>query len=138
MIKLKHVPQEWKDSTIVVIRKPEKPDYTVTGAYRPIALLDTIGKVLASCITEDLLAFTDKMSLLPPMQFGCRPGRTTTDTLHYTISFIKNAWQGRDEVVALFLDIKVAFPSVYLEWLTHSMRERGGPKVYTEWYKEML
>lgn len=42
---LKYFPQEWKDSTIVVLRKPGKADYTNPSAYRPIALLDTIGKV---------------------------------------------------------------------------------------------
>lgn len=137
-MRLSYLPQEWKDSTIVIIRKPGKPDYAVPGAYRPIALLDTIGKVLAACITEDLLAFTDKCALLPPTQFGCRPGRTTTDALHYATSFIKNAWRAGDEVVALFMDIKAAFPSVYPEWLVHGMRCRGIPKEYTEWYKEML
>lgn len=137
-VRLKYVPQEWKDSIIVVIRKPGKPDYAMTGAYRPIALLDTIGKVLAACITEDLLAFADKCELLPPTQFGCRPGRTTTDALHYAVGFIKIAWRAGDEVIALFMDIKAAFPSVYPEWLVHGMRQRGIPKEYTEWYKELL
>lgn len=89
-------------------------------------------------MAEDLLAAADKKSMLPPTQFGCRPGRTTTDALHHAISFMKNAWRGGDEVVALFLDIKAAFPSIYPEWLTYSMRQRGVPKAYTEWYKEML
>lgn len=43
--RLQYFPQEWKDSTIIVLRKPGKADYAEPNAYRPIALLDTIGKV---------------------------------------------------------------------------------------------
>lgn len=137
-IRLKYVPQEWKDSTIVVIRKPGKPDYAEAGAYRPIALLDTIGKVMASCVAEDLLYYADKYTLLPQTQFGCRPGQTTIDALHYAVSFIKKAWRAGDEVIALFMDIKAAFPSVYPEWCIHELREKGIPKDYTNWYQELL
>lgn len=54
--RLKYFPQERKDSTIIVMRKPGKKDYAEPSAYRPIALLDTIGKVLSACVSEDLLA----------------------------------------------------------------------------------
>ncbi|KAA1478292.1 hypothetical protein DENSPDRAFT_748331, partial [Dentipellis sp. KUC8613] len=39
-------PSEWKDSTTVVLRKPGKSDYSLPGAYRPIALIRTISKIL--------------------------------------------------------------------------------------------
>jgi hypothetical protein len=35
----------WKDFTTVVLRKPNKPSYTVPKAYRPIALLSSLAKV---------------------------------------------------------------------------------------------
>lgn len=133
-----YFPQEWKDSEIIVLRKPGKPDYAEPNAYRPIALLDTIGKVLSSCVSEDLLAFAEKYSLLPPTQFGCRPGHTTTDALQHAMSFIKNAWRGGEEVAALFLDIKAAFPSVLPEWLAHGMRKRGVPQRYTDWLTKVM
>ena len=122
----------------MILRKPGKPDYTNPNAYRPIALLDTIGKVLSSCASEDILYYADKHTLLPHTQFGCRPGRTTTDAIQHTVSFIKNAWRAGEEVAALFLDIKAAFPSVLPEWMVHSMRKRGVPKQYTDWFSEVL
>lgn len=39
-------PQRFKESTTLVFRKPQKPNYNTPKAYRPIALLNTIGKVL--------------------------------------------------------------------------------------------
>ncbi|KAF8594195.1 hypothetical protein BDV93DRAFT_459492, partial [Ceratobasidium sp. AG-I] len=44
--RLKHYPESWKQSTTVVLRKPDRPDYTVPKAYRPIALLNVISKIL--------------------------------------------------------------------------------------------
>ncbi|KAF8597946.1 hypothetical protein BDV93DRAFT_426352, partial [Ceratobasidium sp. AG-I] len=44
--RLKHYPDAWKLSTTVVLRKPDRPDYTAPKAYRPIALLNVISKIL--------------------------------------------------------------------------------------------
>ena len=65
-----------------VIHKLGKSDYTVPGAYRPIALLDTLGKILSSCVAEDIIKMAEIHHLLPKNQFGCCPGCTTTDALH--------------------------------------------------------
>ncbi|KAG2000769.1 hypothetical protein GB937_010855, partial [Aspergillus fischeri] len=45
-LSLGYCPKHFRESTTVVIRKPGKPDYTTPKAYRPIALLSTIGKAL--------------------------------------------------------------------------------------------
>jgi len=53
-INLSHHPKAWRRAIIVVLRKPEKPDYTVPNAYRPISLLNTLGKLLESVIARRL------------------------------------------------------------------------------------
>ena len=68
---LETYPAQWCNSITQVLRKPGKPNYTVPGAYRPIALLDTIGKVLSSCIAEDLVLLSEKHQLLPNNHYGC-------------------------------------------------------------------
>ena len=47
-----HYPACFKKTTTIVLRKPNKPDYTKPNAYRPIALENTIGKVLESVMAE--------------------------------------------------------------------------------------
>jgi len=47
-------PETWKEFATVVLRKPSKADYTIPNAYRPIALLDVIAKVLSTCVKETL------------------------------------------------------------------------------------
>jgi hypothetical protein len=66
-------PEEWKNSITLVVRKPAKASYVDPGAYRPIALLDTIGKVLSACVAEDLSKYAEIHNLLPRNHFGCRP-----------------------------------------------------------------
>ena len=126
-------PEEWRNFTTAVLRKHGKTDYTVAKAYRPIALLDVIAKVLSSCVKETLLFFAEKLGLLADTQFGSRAGRTTTDSIHLVVNFVKDAWRRGDEVAGLFLDIKGAFPNTVVARLLHDMRMAGVPKQYTDW-----
>jgi hypothetical protein len=51
-INISHFPTAFKSTTTVIIRKPGKPDYTKANAYRPIALENTLGKIIESVVTE--------------------------------------------------------------------------------------
>jgi hypothetical protein len=123
----------WKEFVSVVLRKPGKTDHTIPNAYRPIALLDVIAKVLSRCVKETLEYHTEKLQLLPQSQFGGRPGRSATDSIHILVNFIMDAWRRGKVVAALFLDVKSAFPSTSVKRLVHNMRMRGIPKEYTDW-----
>lgn len=79
---LRWYPEEWKHFKTVVLRKPERPDYRLAKAYRSIALLDNLGKILSTCVAEHLVFETERLKLLPEEQFGGRPGRSTTDRMH--------------------------------------------------------
>jgi len=72
----------------VMLRKPGKSDYSLPNAHQPVALLNTISKVLSACMAEDLTNAVEEHSLLPSKHFGCRPGRTTMDSLHYVTKFM--------------------------------------------------
>jgi hypothetical protein len=47
-LNLKHHP--WHSSKVIVILKPNKPDYGIAKAYRPISLMECLGKVLEQVI----------------------------------------------------------------------------------------
>ena len=101
----------WKRFTTVVLRKPGKPRYDIPKAYRPIALLNTMGKVLTSIVAEQLTYYTERYTLLPHLHFGGRPARTTSDAIHYLVYMIKDAWRKKQVTSVLFLDIEGAFPN---------------------------
>src|SRR6187402_3869362 len=51
---LGHFPARFKEARTVVLRKPGKPSYSEPGAWRPIALLNTIGKLIESLMAKRL------------------------------------------------------------------------------------
>ena len=63
-INLGHYPRQWRRARIVVLRKPNKPDYAIPGAYRPISLLNTLGKVLEVVIAKCLSYYAETYNLL--------------------------------------------------------------------------
>ena len=50
-------------------------------AYHPIGLMDTILKVFSMLCAKYIPYLAKKHKLLPPTQFGGRPGRNTTDAM---------------------------------------------------------
>ncbi|KAJ8579809.1 hypothetical protein M405DRAFT_699477, partial [Rhizopogon salebrosus TDB-379] len=60
----------WRDFTTVVLRKPGKPDYTVAGAYRPIALLNSMCKLLTAIVADQMTYLLEHHELLPSTHFG--------------------------------------------------------------------
>src|SRR6266496_1243388 len=53
-VQLGHFPAPFKRTITLALRKPAKPDYTKPNAYRPIALENTLGKILESVMAETL------------------------------------------------------------------------------------
>ncbi|KAJ6539799.1 hypothetical protein DFH09DRAFT_929976, partial [Mycena vulgaris] len=51
-LRLGHFPNSWKIFIPATLRKPGKSDYTVPGAFRPIAEEECLGKVIESVITD--------------------------------------------------------------------------------------
>ncbi len=68
--KLGYHPKPFREGYTVTIRKPEKPSYTVAAGYRPIALLNTMGKLLEAVIAAEIGKITEEHHLLPETQMG--------------------------------------------------------------------
>jgi hypothetical protein len=136
--RLGHYPSNWKVYDTIVLRKPERKDYTLPNAYRPICLLKTIAKPLSIVVTEYISHLAEKHHLLPNTHFGFRPGRATTDALLAVDKFVKDAWFKGDVVTGLFLDVKGAFPSVHIPRMTADLRRKGIPERITKWLKKKL
>ena len=112
--------------------------YNVPKAYRPIALLNTMWKVLAALIADHLMYLTEKFHLLPSHHFRGRPGRTTTDTVLLVSHKIKNVWRQGNVTSILFLDVEGAFLNAIPSRLVHNLRKRHIPRKYTEFIAGML
>jgi len=54
----------WREATTVICAKIGKPDYSVPKAYRPIALLNCLGKILEKLMATRLAYLSETHSLL--------------------------------------------------------------------------
>ncbi|EMD86559.1 hypothetical protein COCHEDRAFT_53746, partial [Bipolaris maydis C5] len=63
-LRLGYCPSHFRESTTVVLRKPGKDNYTVPKAYRPIALLNTVGKVMDAIIARRISHLVETQHVL--------------------------------------------------------------------------
>lgn len=123
-IRIQHCPQHFKHSTTVVIPKPGKATYRETKSYRPIALMNTIGKMLDSVIATRLQYYAENYQLLPRHHTGGRKATSCEHALHLLVEKVHTAW-GRGEVASLLmLDVTGAFDNVSHQRLLHNLRKR--------------
>jgi len=83
---LGHFLARFKEARTVVLRKPGKPSYSNPGAWWPIVLLNTIGKLIKSLIAKRLSWAAEEYKLFPDTQIGARPGRLTEIALELFIA----------------------------------------------------
>ena len=109
-------PQEFKEAISVIILKPKKDDYSVPKAYRPIALLNTLGKLLTKIIANRLQFDSIANNLLHAGQFGGIQKHATDDVGVLLMDFISSHRDQGLHTSVLALDIAQFFPS-----LSHSV-----------------
>jgi Reverse transcriptase (RNA-dependent DNA polymerase)/Endonuclease-reverse transcriptase len=137
-LRIGHFPKPFKQTTTVVIRKPSRPDYTKVKAYRPIALENTIGKVMESVITDIISYLTETHELLPPHHYGGRPGRSAEDAMMIMSESIYKTWKEKKIYTAVFMDVAGAFNNVHHKRLIHNLRKRRIPHAISLWITSFL
>jgi len=121
-----------------MLRKPGKPRYDIPKAYRLIALMNMIGKLLLAVVAKDLVYMCEKHSPLPDNHFGGQPGRCTSDTMHLMVHKIKAAWRHHNVAAVLFLDVGGAFPNAVTACLLHNLCACQIPEEYVLFIDRML
>ncbi len=131
---LQHLPAFLKTSRTIVLRKPGKGSYEAPSAWRPIALLKTIGKVVEKLIAKRIRSAAEEHQLLHPSQMGARAARSTSTALELLTSIVQTVWrEGKGQVASLLsLDISGAFPIVNHIRLIATMRKLGFPS----WFQQ--
>ncbi|MBW0506596.1 hypothetical protein O181_046311 [Austropuccinia psidii MF-1] len=117
----------WKEAPTAIIRKVAKEDYTHPNAYRPIALLNTLGKLFEKIINNILTHWAHQTNIIHPGHVGARPGRSINNAFVMLTSWIHHKWREGKMVMGIFLDVKSAYPSVQKERLIHKLEKKGCP-----------
>ncbi|MBE7189345.1 reverse transcriptase domain-containing protein [Jatrophihabitans endophyticus] len=125
-VRLGHMPAKWRHQIIVVLRKPNKPDYSLPKAYRPIALRRTLAKGLEKVIARRLAYYGDR-GALPKEHYGGRAGRSCEDVLVGMFDWISARMRGSEHVLGYSTDISGAFPGARARPLLDALERRGIP-----------
>ncbi|KAJ5720222.1 uncharacterized protein N7483_008156 [Penicillium malachiteum] len=67
-------PRHFQESTTVTLRKGGPRDYLMPKSYRPIALMNTLGKLLEAVVASRISYAVEEHSLLPKTHLGGRKG----------------------------------------------------------------
>ncbi|KAF8690259.1 hypothetical protein AX14_003041 [Amanita brunnescens Koide BX004] len=105
-------PSYFKDSQSVIIPKPNKPDYSVPKAYRPIALLNTLGKLLTKILANRLQHDAAEFGLLHRDQFGGIQKHSTIDAGLSLVDFISEHRERGWHTSVCAIDVAQFFPSL--------------------------
>jgi hypothetical protein len=126
-------PDAFKTATIVVIRKPGKPDYTRAGAYRPISLLPTMAKLLEGLVAGRILRAAELSDVIASGHWGGRPHRSTGDALTRLVQFVRDGLRRNDHVGLVALDVEGAYNCVDRDVLCRDLGSRGIPSQVVAW-----
>lgn len=124
-------PNMWKKQKLILIPKPGKT-LGEPGSYRPICLLDTIGKCLERIIYSRIQKVIEETDGISQMQFGFRKAKSTVDAIKLVVETAKKAIEGkgirRKYCAIVTLDIKNAFNSAGWDHIIRSLRRLNIPE----------
>jgi hypothetical protein len=133
LMQLACVPRLWKVATIVVLRKPNKLDYTKAKAYRPISLLRTMAKALEAIVATRLSYVVERYNLLLTNYIGGRRRRSSEQAVMVLVEAIREAWRANKVLSLVTFDVQGAFNGVHLEVLRTRLLQRKVLKRLAEW-----
>lgn len=113
---LNYWPSSFKMAKIIPILKAGKSPVDAQN-YRPISLLNAIGKIFERIIYHRLIEFIEDKNLLPPFQFGFRKGHSTVHQAIRIKQHITRNKRFRKSTGMILLDIEKAFDSIWHDGL---------------------
>lgn len=122
-----HFPTAWKHAKVISILKPGKPP-TDPSSYRPISLLNILGKVFERTIQARLKVFIADKHIIPPAQFGFTEGTSTEHQLLRLTNKISHGFNNNSHTAVVFLDVAKAFDKVWHAGLLFKLAKQDCPR----------
>lgn len=129
-------PRLLKKSISVVIPKPNRDDYSNPKNYRPIVLLNCVGKLLEKVVAARMQFDAQKWGILHPNQFGGTIMHSTTDAGIQLVQHVRAAWDQGIETTMLLFDVSQFFPSVRPDLLIRILQKQGFNDILCSWFRD--
>ena len=130
-------PKDWNTGTIIPISKVDITKVEPKN-FRPICLLSIVGKLFERIINERLMELTELRQILPCYQNGFRKRKNTVLNLRQLQRIIYEAFEGKNKVLAVFLDVKKAYDCVDRKRLLEIIEYLGVKGKVLTWLKHFL
>jgi hypothetical protein len=137
-LSLGHHPARWREAKVVAIPKPDKPDYSLPKAHRPISLLETMSKLLEKAITKCMQHDIVKHELIHANQFGGRAHSSCLDTGLALIHDVQDAHKRGLKVGILLFDVRGFFDNINHGHMTAILENLGYPPELVRWSAAFL
>src|SRR6202789_2695412 len=137
-LKAGHHPRLWKEAIVSVIPKPKRADYTLAKNFRPISLLECLGKLLEKVVAKLIYRDMSKHALIPTTQFGGRNASSTLDAGLTLLHDIQSAHQAGLKAGILLFDIQGYFDNINHERLIKTFTELGFAPELVKWCRSFL
>ena len=105
---------------MISVLKPGK-DPALPSSYRPISLLDTIGKLFEKILLSRILHVLSESGLMRDEQFGFRPRHSTSLQLARLVERITSNFGEKRLIGPVFLDVAKAFDTVWIDGLLYKL-----------------
>ncbi|KAF7761993.1 hypothetical protein Agabi119p4_9985 [Agaricus bisporus var. burnettii] len=137
-IEQEHWPQHFKSSVSVIIPKPSKPSYDRAKAFRPIVLLNTLGKLIEKMIANRLQFESLEHQVIHSCQTGGICQRSTEDAATVLAHHVRAGWSKKKETSVLAFDIAQFFPSLNHNVLVKVLEHSGFNSKVVSFFSDYL
>jgi len=137
-INLGYWPNYFKILSTIVIPKPNKTSYDQPKAFRPIVLLNTLGKLIEKVIAERLQFTVAHNDFIHPSQLGGLKFKSTSDASVTLTHIIRSGWTKGKFSSTLAFDISQFFPSLNHNLLTRILEKAGFDSKVTSFFANYL
>jgi hypothetical protein len=87
-IDMKYCPAKFKKSITVALQKPGKDNYSQPKSYRPIALINTIKKILDTILAKRIQYCAERHYILPTIYTGGRKQSSCKHAIYFLLKKI--------------------------------------------------
>lgn len=133
-----HHPEPFHDLITIILQKPDKPDYSAPKAYRPIQLLEVLGKVIERIQAQRIAYHLLKNNLISPHQLGGVRGRSAEDISLALVHDIESSLNRGMTLLLLTFDISGFFDNISHAVLLNQLRDLRAPLPTVKWVRSFL
>jgi hypothetical protein len=137
-LSLGHHPARWKEAKVVAIPKPDKLDYSLPKAHRPISLLETMSKLLEKVVAKHMQHDIVVHELIHTNQFGGCAHSSCLDMGLTLLHDVQSMHRAGLKAGILLFNIRGFFDNINHGRMSAILENSGYPPELVRWSEAFL